>query len=229
MSKPRATSFRANEAAASGREEAILFYTRGLKAPNERIQAANYIDSLISQYGPVVEGYPSWHPFTSLENENNCGKYDPQIHPYGFEGLDHTIYFRDAFLTAPYGGDDRVIQSARDKKAGFISTEKIQDILLYNHGTTPVLVTCEGVPKEFDGTITKRFALGRMLSEELPHWENAQCGESWQTMRRYILGTPCGSRSSLFVNQETGQALRQVFDLLNQHELFGPVYRDEKI
>jgi len=68
-----------------------------------------------------------------------------------------------------------------------------------------------------------------MLSEELPHWENAQCGESWQTMRRYILGTPCGSRSSLFVNQETGQALRQVFDLLNQHELFGPVYRDEKI
>jgi hypothetical protein len=139
--------------------------------------------------------------------------------------LDHTIYLRDAFITAPYGDADRVIKSALKKESEYIDAEEIQDVPLYSNGVTPVLVTCAGIPKERDGTIAKRFALGSMLTEELPGWTSTTCGESWDDMRRHILGIPCGSRSSLFVNQDTGKALREVFELLNRHELFGPLRR----
>jgi len=224
MNTSRATAFRANDAAAAGREEAIHYFSRYLKQSGEREAAATYIDTLTKNYGPVVDGYPSWHPFTRLKSGESM-TYDPKTEPHGFEGLDHTIYFRDAFVTAPYGGADRVIESVREKRSEYIDAEEIRDVPLYNYGATPVLVICEGIPKELDGTISKRFALGSMLSNEVPEWDGASCGESWETMRRYILGTPCGSRSSLFVNQETGKALREVFILLNQHGLWGPVHR----
>jgi hypothetical protein len=225
MNTSRATAFRANEAAASARERVIHYYTRGLKEPSERAAAAAYLDRLIEKYGPAVEGYPSWHPFTSEPNKGRSEYRDPKADPQGFEGLDHTIYFRDAFVTAPYGNADRVIKSAWNKENEHIAAEEIQDVPLYFEGATPVLVTCEGIPKEEDGTISKRFALGSMLSNELPAWDWATCGQSWEDMRRHLLGTPCGSRSSLFVNQDTGKALREAFDMLNRHELFGPVRR----
>lgn len=218
----RTTRFRANDAAVNGREEAIHTYSRNFKKPEEREAVASYIDRLIKKYGPVVDGYPSWHPFVFYPSADNSRGCAPETLPQGFEGLDHTIYFRDAFVTAPYDGANRVVKSAEDRNDSYTYAEKINDVALYFYNTTPVLVTCEGIPKEEDNTISKRFALGRMLSSELPAWETAQCGESWEDMRRYILGPPCGSRSSLFVNQDTGQALREVFELLNRHELFGP-------
>ena len=223
MNKTRTTPFRANDAAATNREEAIHFYTRGLKEAKDREEAAAYIDSLIENYGPVVKGYPSWHPFTSNPLDKDLHHFEPHSVPRGFEGLDHSIYFRDAFLTAPYGGADRVIESVTSKGSKYLRAEQVRDVPLYYDKTTPVLVICDGLDKESDGTIAKRYALGLMLSEELPAWDRATCGESWERMRRYILGAPCGSRSSLFVNQDTGQALREVFNLLNRHELFGPV------
>jgi len=223
MTNSRATTFRANDAAAAGREEAIHDYTRGFKEPSERKAAASYIDSLIEKYGPVVDGYPSWHPFTSAARAADSNGHEQHTDPQGFQGLDHTIYFRDAFITAPYSGAENVVKSAYDKQSEYIDAEEIHDVPLYNYGTVPVLVKCVCVPKEVDGSISKRFALGSMLSTALPAWTWASCGESWKDMRRYILGAPCGSRSSLFVNQDTGKALREVFDLLNRHELFGPI------
>jgi len=223
MSKLRSNSFRANEAAANGREEAIHKYCRHFREASEQEAVSLYIDGLIAQYGPVVGGYPSWHPFTSVPREERARTFDPKSTPQGFKRLDHTIYLRDAFVTAPYGGVEDVIESARAKQSDYIDAEEISDVKLYHPDATPVLVTCVGVPKEVDETISKRFAVGNMLSTELPGWDLATCGESWEDMRRYILGTPCGSRSSLFVNQETGKALREVFELLNHHGLFGPL------
>lgn len=224
MTSLRATiGFRANEAAAAGRERVIHYFSRNFKDPDDRGAAAEYIDMLIRNYGPVVEGYPSWHPFTATATTDRSAGCSPEFSPQGFEGLDHTIYFRDAFVTAPYGNAERVLKSAGKIKN--MDAEEITDVKLYTENATPVLVTCDGIDKEEDGTILKRYALGSMLSTELPGWTWAQCGESWEDMRRHILGTPCGSRSSLFVNQETGKALREVFDMLNRHELFGPVRR----
>jgi hypothetical protein len=218
--------FRANEAAITSRERAISFFANGFKGKWPRQEVTSYIDHLIKKYGPVVDGYPNWHPFTRQPkgDKNDQMETDPR----DFEGLDHTIYFRDAFVTAPYHGADLVIESARKKNEpgmadGFcIQAEEITGVLLYHEKATPVLVTCE-VPKEGDGTISKRFAIGSMLSEEVPTYTWGTCGETWEDMRNYILGLPCGSRSSLFVNQETGQALREIFNLLNHHGLFGPM------
>lgn len=222
MRKTRAVTFRSNEEAASGRERVVHYYSRGFKEAEKRDVVAAYLDVLIRQYGPVVEGYPSWHPFTSVPESEASRGAAPHTEPQGFEGLDHTIFFRSAFVTAPYANPERVLRSARAKEFGNIDAE-ILDVELYYYGAKPVLVTCDGMPKESDGTISKRFALGSMLSDEVPNWTWATCGESWEDMRRYLLGTPCGSRSSLFVNQETGKALREVHELLNRHELFGPV------
>lgn len=223
MSVSRTAAFRANEAAAAGRDKVVHYYSHGFKELEKREAAAAYIDMLIEKYGPAVGGYPSWHPFTSVTRTKNSRDWEPKTTPQGFEGLDHTIYFRDAFITAPYGAADRVIESAWKKKNAYIVAEKILDVELYHYDATLVLVTCDAMPKEDDGTISKRFALGTMLTNELPAWTWASCGESWEDMRRYILGTPCGSRSSLFINQDTGKALREVFDLLNHHGLFGPI------
>ena len=221
---PALRSFRANAAAQLRRDEAIHDYSRGFKTPKERAAVANFIDETIKKFGPVVDGYPLWHPFIAKAPDSDISRGTfPTTAPAGFEGLDHTIYFRNAFLTSPYNGADRVIESVKKRKCWRISAEEITDVPLYYYNTTPVLVTCEGLPLEEDGTIAKRFALGSMLSELLPHWMGSECGETWEDMRRYILGPPCGSRSSLFVNQETGKALRETFDLLNKHELFGPV------
>jgi hypothetical protein len=218
----RTTPFRANEKAASGRDDAIYHFSRGFKEPGERKAAAAYVDRLIEEFGPVVDGYPSWHPFTQPTKKEDRRGANAHTSPQGFEGLDHTIYFRDAFVTAPYSKADRVVASANEKRNYHIVAEEIVGIPLYFYNTYPVLVKCIDIPKEPDGTIEKRFALGSMLASELPAWTWAECCESWEDMRRYILGPPCGSRSSLFVNQETGKALREVFELLTRHGLFGP-------
>jgi hypothetical protein len=225
MIKSSEARFRANEEAASGREEAINHFSRNFKQAGERQAATEYMAMLIDNYGPVVDGYPFWHPFITEAGTPRSLAGWPDTLPKGFDGLDHTIYFRDAFVTAPYGGADRVWQSERLKTDGYCSAEEIVDVQLYNYGATPVLVKCEGIPKEDDGTISKRFALGKMLPTMLSGWEESKCGETWSTMRRYILGSPCGNRSSLFVNQDTGQALREAHAFLNRHGVFGPVYQ----
>jgi hypothetical protein len=220
--KQSRTPFRSNEAAELAREEAIHNYSRWLKETHERDSAVAFMEKLITRYGPVIEGYPCWHPITSVPKSEF--RTDPKTDPQGFEGLDHTIYLRDAFITAPYGNAERVIKSALAHPSGLFGAEEIRDVALYAQGATPVLVTWSGISKEKDGTISKRFALGSMLSQEVPEWTWAECGENWERMRRYFLGTPCGSRSSLFVNQDTGKALREVHELLNDHGLWGPVH-----
>jgi len=221
MTKRRTISFRANDAARAGRDEAVHYYSRGFKTPQERAAVATFIDKTIEEFGPIVSGYPSWHPFVEDSSVPHPRGAFPRTDPVGFEGLDHTIYFRNAFLTAPYGGAQRVIDSIKKERCE-IWAEEITGVPLYYYNTTPVLVKCMGMPTEADGTFSKRFALGKMLTDQLSAWDWAECGETWDDMRRYILGSPCGSRSSLFVNQETGSALKEVFELLNKHELFGP-------
>jgi hypothetical protein len=103
--------FRANEEAASGREEAIRLFSCNFKQTIEREAAAAYMATLIDTYGPVVEGYPFWHPFITEGPARSFGGW-PDSRPQGFDGLDHTIYFRDAFVTAPYGNADSVGQSS---------------------------------------------------------------------------------------------------------------------
>ena len=51
-------------------------------------------------------------------------------------------------------------------------------------------------------------AVPLLLEKEVPAWRKFDVDQSWETMRPFLLGSPHGSRSSLFVNQETGQSIK---------------------
>ena len=125
MKRSRTIPFRSNEAAELAREEAIHNYSRWLKETRERDSAVAFMEKLIKKYGPVIEGYPCWHPITSAPKSEF--RTDPKTDPQGFEGLDHTIYLRDAFITAPYGGAERVIKSALAHPSGLFDANPCRD------------------------------------------------------------------------------------------------------
>ena len=66
-------------------------------------------------------------------------------------------------------------------------------------------------------------AMPLILEQEVPCWKWSERAETWETMRPYLLGTPHGSRSSLFVDQETGQAIKKIWNSLIHTGMFGPV------
>lgn len=58
---------------------------------------------------------------------------------------------------------------------------------------------------------------------EVPCWKWAEVAETWERMRPHFLGMPCGKRSSLFVNQETGQAMKKIWEALIYSGMYGPI------
>jgi len=199
----------------------LSFYSRNL--PSERQKAAlDYLDWLLGEYGPVVDAYPSWHPFC-VDEVNSYRYTSPAVTPMGFAGhLDHTVTLRDAFIVAPYGKKtdhaNQIVDIAHSKN---FSVRIIDEPPLYAEGATPVLVV-SNIPKESDGTVERRYALGYMLREETGAWQKAQVAETWETMRGYILGRPCSALASPFVNAATGSALRKLFKTLMASGVCGP-------
>jgi hypothetical protein len=62
-----------------------------------------------------------------------------------------------------------------------------------------------------------------LLEKEIPCWRWAVLAETWESMRPYFLGRPHGKLSSLFVSQETGQAMKKVWNALINTGMFGPI------
>lgn len=219
-------AFRYNEAEESGREHALTYLVKSL-SPEYRKESESQLQLILDKFGPVVDAYPTWHPIVA----SNYNGETPETYPCGRSGysnLDHTINLRNAFITCPYGGAEEVIKSverleSRDHLWATIEAEEL-DFKLYNDGATPVLVKCNwhGM-SETDGTIPKRFVVARMLEQELPGWCDADVGETWETMRPYFLGRPCGARSSMFVSQETGQKMKNVWNAVLNAGVFGPI------
>lgn len=179
----------------------------------------------MDEYGPVVDAYPSWHPLVT-NIQNACYPQTIPNKECGYEGLDHTIYFANAFITCPYGNGKEVLNSVGSLQynpAAKIYAERL-NVQLYDPKANPIIVWCEwshsiGKYK----MIPTSVALPLMLQKEIPCWEWSERGETWETMRPYFLGSPHGSRSSLFVNQETGLAMKKVWDILLKAEVFGPI------
>jgi hypothetical protein len=218
-------AFRTSESSKSLLQEAQQ-YLIGRDFPQQlRQQAIGDLDELVVKYGPVVSGYPTWHPLMAACNTER----EPWTHPNqnrAYKGLDHVVLFRDAFLVCPYNGADRIIKSVeemRDPKH-FVNAEEL-DIKLYHPQATPVLVYHEWEkPLNNDGTIPKSLAVPLMLEFELPHWRSSEVGETWETMRSYLLGTPRGQSSSLFINKETGTVMKNLWNSLIYTGMFGPLY-----
>lgn len=222
-------AFRANEEIERGRQNAMdTLLGRSIDADKQQ-ESRNFLSELIDRYGPVVDCYPSWHPLVTDNEDRQSPVTVPGIR-CGYEGLDHTVFLRNGFITCPYDGGMKVLKSveridSRDLTKGIASIEAEEiGVQLYHPNATPILVRCTWHrPLNRDGSIPTSLAIPLLLERELPTWRSAQVAETWKTMAPYILGRPCGSRSSLFINEETGQALKTVWNTLINTGMFGPI------
>jgi len=194
--------------------------------PEQRQVSLMRLREITSFLGPVVSGYPSWHPLV----EGRDFMYFPFTVPRvdcGYEGLDHTIFFVNGFITCPYGSPDKVLESVkrREEEGDFFIAAQVLDFPLYSMNAFPILVTCDlGVDLENDGTIPLPLAISLLLKKELPCSENSTVAETWKTMKPYFLGTPHGAISSHFVNMRNGRAMKKLWDCLIKTGIYGPIH-----
>tara|TARA_R110002073_G_scaffold120232_4_gene262055 strand:+ start:661 stop:1368 length:708 start_codon:yes stop_codon:yes gene_type:complete len=217
-------AFRADETARSGFESAKNYLIpRGIEVA-ERKRSEDRLLDIVDEHGPVVSGYPSWHPLVSHHEEHS-----PTTTPSdrcGYKGLDHTRYFLNAFITCPYGDGQEIIDSVEALPCSSIATINAErlDVQFYHSNATPILVSCDWEkPLADSGMIPASLAIPLMLQKEVPCWEWAMYGETWETMRPYFLGSPHGSRSSLFVDQEVALTMKKIWKLLINTGMFGPI------
>jgi hypothetical protein len=221
-------AFRADEAVNDGFERAMRYLVpREISGP-EKKRSQNLVADIIDKCGSVVESYPSWHPLVSANDERRFPVTRPESR-CGYHGLDHTIHFVNGFVSCPYDDGKKIISSVEELPYNSVATITAERLngQLYHPSATPILVRCKwhkAMP--VDGMIPKSLAVPLMLEEELPCWREAEVAETWEAMRPYFLGSPYGSRSSLFVNQETGQALKNVWKALIYTGMFGPIKVD---
>jgi hypothetical protein len=219
-------AFRADEAARTGFENVASYLVPRPRDVDEsrRARSKEALEEINFKYGPVVESYPSWHPLVA-----NCENTFPATVPSqqcGYRGLDHTRYFAKGFITCPYGDGEEVLQSVAALLAHPIAdiTAERLDVKLYNPNATAILVSCNWKrPLDADGMIPISIAMPLLLEKEFPCWRRAEVAETWENMRPYFLGRPHGSRSSLFVSQETGQAMKKIWNALIFTGMFGPI------
>lgn len=219
-------AFRADEASRIGYERVESYLVPRARDVDEvqRTRSKEVLASIVNKLGPVVDAYPTWHPLVW-----NHDSHHPETRPNeecGYRGLDHTRFFANGFITCPYEDGQAVLDSVAalpPHPAADIRARRL-DVQFYNSSAHPILVECHWHrPLNDDGTIPLAIAMLLLLQKELPCAEWASRAETWESMRPYFLGHPHGSRSSLFVNQETGQAMKKVWNTLISTGVFGSI------
>jgi hypothetical protein len=217
-------AFRADEAARTGYEYVEAYLVSRSIEDSERDRSREALRQLAVDLGPVVDHYPSWHPLVCHHDDRH-----PVIVPSsgcGYKGIDHTRFFANGFITCPYGDGQDVIDSVNalpHHPVATVTAERL-DVQFYNSHAAPVLVKCNwDKPLLLDGTIPLSVALPLILEKEVPGWRWAEVAETWETMRPYFLGSPHGARSSLFVNQEAGLAIKKIWNALIYTGMYGPI------
>ena len=218
-------AFRLDEARINGNERARSYLVPRNFNIAERDRSEEALEEIIFRYGPVIDAYPTWHPLVS--NYTNVGwEITTPSGKCGYKGLDHTVCLTNAFITCPYGDGEAVLEAV-DEIRGHVFAEiraEPLDVQFYHVDAAPILVCCEWQkPIPDDGTIPKELAVPLMLEREIPCWTWAEVAETWERMRPYFLGRPHGGRSSLFVNQETGQAMKNVWKAIINSGMYGPI------
>jgi len=222
-------AFRADEAAVRNYEQAESYLVPGPRYADEvlRARAKNAFRQITDELGPVVDSYPTWHPLVS--NHEGRSPVTVPSPDCGYRGLDHTMYLAHGFITCPYGDGQDVIDSVEALPWSGIATITAErlDVKFYNPEATSILVKCiwdKDLP--MDKLIPISLAMPLLLEKELPFWKTAEVAETWETMRRYFLGAPHGSRSSLFVSQDTGQKMKKIWEALIYTGMYGPIKVD---
>lgn len=222
-----ALSFRAQEAAESNKESALRYFLSRLEvSPDERARSKEVLEDLIFELGPVIDRYPTWHPIVSDYPRIPGREYEDGANRMRFPGIDHTVWMAHGFITCPYGDGQEVIDGVNKLCPSHIAhlTAERLDVKLYNADAQPILVRCNWERSLLeDGTIPLSIAAALLLSHEVPIWTRSEVAETWETMRGNFLGVPHGSRSSLFVNQETGQGLKKLWNTVIYTGMYGPI------
>jgi hypothetical protein len=210
--------FRAPIAAAEHKAQAIRYLTKELKDPEagQRVLA-----DLFDELGNAVADYPDWHPILTAPPHSKTE------HIYGltqlktYNGIDHTVKFVRGFITCPYSDDraDKLVEAVN--RVPGLNARRLREPL-YADNAYPVVVIANEVELEADGTIWNRDALAWFVQQTVKAAKDAQVAETWWNVRSLILGSPHGSRSSLFVNQHTGVHMRKILEALNNSGIFGP-------
>lgn len=202
------------------------FIPRNL-SDEDRWRSEDKLDEIMTKYGPPIDTYPTWHPLVSQHEDK-----EPCIWPSfecGYRGLDHTRGFVNAFITCPYNNGENIFKSVDDLNKSKLNNlahlwvERL-DEKFYSTDATSILVFCEW--KKISGPLTMipaSLAIPAMLLKEVPCVEWSELGETWETMRQYFLGSPHGSRSSLFVDQNTAGAMKKIWEILINTGAFGPI------
>jgi hypothetical protein len=228
-------AFRAHEEIEKGYERALSYLIPKEGDSEQRARAKRIVEDLVDELGPVIESYPSWHPLVSGKSvrEFNIDHHiDYNTVPgedCGYSGLDHTIYFAHGFVTCPYHDGQSVLDSVENLKSNpsvIITAERL-DVPLYHVTANPIVVKCDWVkPFNLFDMIPKSLVAPLLLEQEMKNWRSAQCAETWESMRPYFLGRPHGSRSSLFVTQETGQVIKSLWNSVINTGMFGNIRVD---
>lgn len=217
-------AFRADESAQKGLESVKNYLIPKNIDPNERKRSEDKLLEIVKEYGPVVDSYPSWHPLVTHHDDAN-----PVITPderCGYKGLDHTRYFLNAFITCPYTDGQDIIDSVKKLPRNSVATITAErlDVKFYSTIANPILVYCDWEKLLPDNNmIPTSLAVPLMLQKEMPCSEWSRYAETWETMRLYFLGSPHGSRSSLFVSQETASTMKKIWNVLITTGMFGPI------
>ncbi len=219
-------AFRADEAAQDGFEQAKRYLVSQEFDADKRKQAQRKLEELVDIYGPVVRGYPTWHPLVPQSNPRAPVTTPSDQH--GYVGLDHTVCFAHAFLSCPYDDGRRILESVEKMAPHLYAEVTVErlDVSFYNSGTTAILVRCDWHQNLFQHMVPKSLAVPLMIQEEMRAWPGAELAERWETMAPYFLGSPHGARSSLFVSQDTAMAMKKAYMALVESGMFGPLRMD---
>jgi hypothetical protein len=226
-------AFRADEAAET-RFQAVLneYAPRSLyETEGEFIDVRDFLFNLREDIGHVVDTYPNWHPLiNSKKPDEDISSVDltwnyPTNHN-GYNGLDKAVCFVNGFITCPYNDGQAVLDSVSElkKSTGAKITAERLNITLRHPAITPILVKCEWAGLDPSEHIPASIALPLFLERFIPLRHEYNVSPAWETIRPHVLGIPHGSRSSLFVTQETGLILKKAWELLASSGMYGTRY-----
>lgn len=234
-------AFRANESRENNIEQARRYLLPKGCTDEQRQQSTTILDMIIDKLGPVVEGYPAWHPIMAGYDTEwwiPCTALSKAQHR--FPRIDHTVWLASGFITCPYPnrGADELIAAVNEKRgtdnAAIITAEPLRDylkkqcnypleddVILYSPDTTPIIVYCDWLfDLDEQGYIPEKIAVPLMLEHLLPQWKTHNGAGEWNDIKGKILGYPHGAKSSLFVQPKTGQILKNLWEQLAKSGMF---------
>jgi hypothetical protein len=211
--------FRAPSAAAQLNARGLAYLTKNLSNPE---QGCAMVRHLFETLGNCVDAYPDWHPILTLPQQRSLGRALAFSDLKAYKGADHTVEFVRGFVTCPYSEQSADSLVSEVEKYPGLSAFRLEGPL-YMDNAYPVVVLAENVELEADGTIRSRDVLAWFVQQCGQEALLAQVAETWWNIRSNILGSPHGSRSSLFVNQHAGAHMRKILEAMNASGMFGPI------